>query len=95
MLALLLKFLLFLSLPAIGLWFVSTLLAAPVAGYMPVYSKMVLSPVWFIVSFFVALLGWKKKMSFWVYFLISVLLSPLVGFVVVMVSGKKAIEKTE
>ncbi|MDP6799049.1 MAG: hypothetical protein QF744_04385 [SAR202 cluster bacterium] len=62
---------------------------------MPVYFKMVLSPVWFIVSFFVALLGWKKKMSFWVYFLISVLLSPLVGIVVVMVSGKKAIEKTE
>ncbi|HAL46798.1 MAG TPA: hypothetical protein DCP37_03515 [Dehalococcoidia bacterium] len=95
MLALLLKFLLLLCLPAIGLWFLSTLLAAPVAGYMPVYFKMVLSPVWFIVSFFVALLGWKKKMSFWVYFLISVLLSPLVGIVVVMVSGKKAIEKTE
>ena len=95
MLALLLKFLLFLCLPAIGLWFLSTLLAAPVAGYMPVYFKLVSSPVWFIVSFFVALLGWKKRMSFWVYFMISVLLSPLIGFMVVIVSGKKTTEKTE
>ena len=95
MLALVLKFLLFLCLPALGLWFIFTLAAGPLAGLMPVYFKMVMSPSWFVVSFFVALLGWKKKMSFWVYFLISVLLSPLIGLVVVVISKKKAYEKTE
>jgi hypothetical protein len=100
MLAILLKFLLFLCLPALGLWYLFSQpalglwylfsqLVVPAASFIPVYFKMLVSPVWFVSGFFVALLGWNKKMGFWVYFLISLLLSPVVGLVVVLIADKK------
>lgn len=90
MLALVVKFFLVISFPAIGLWFLFALVSTPLAAFMPVYFKMLSSPVWFIMGFFVALLGWNRKLGFWGYFLVSLLLSPMVGFVVVMLAGKKA-----
>ncbi len=101
MLALLLKFFLVICVPAIGLWFLFaliatplgflfTLIATPLAVFIPVYFKMLSSPIWFIMGFFVALLGWNRKLGFWGYFLVSLLLSPLVGFVVVFLADKKA-----
>ena len=89
MIGVLLKLLLFISLPALGLWFLFVIVATPLTAFMPVYFKMVMSPIWFVMGFFVALFGWNKKMGFWVYFVISLLLSPLVGFIVVMFSDKK------
>ena len=94
-LAVLLKFLLFVALPAVALWFVAALVTAPLAGVMPGYLKMVLNPVWFITSFFTALLGWKKRFSFWTYFLIALLLTPLVGLVVVIATDKPSEESHE
>ena len=90
--AALLKFVLFLGLPAIALWFVLAFLTAPLAAAMPVYLKLVLTPGWFVVSFFTALLGWKKRFSFWTYFLISLVLSPLVGIMVVIFTNRNAEE---
>jgi hypothetical protein len=60
---------------------------------VPIYFKMMLTPVWFVTSFFTAMLGWKKRLSFWTYFLISLLMSPLVGIVVVVTSGNKEDEE--
>jgi hypothetical protein len=90
MVAVLLKFLTYLCIPVLAIWYLFASLAAPFAGFMPVYFKILLSPVWFVTSFFVALLGWKRQLGFWVYFLISLLLSPIVGILVVLVSGKKS-----
>jgi hypothetical protein len=93
LLALVWKFIVFLALPAIGLWFVVAFMAAPLVAVVPIYFKMVLTPVWFVTSFFTAMLGWKKRLSFWTYFLISLLMSPLVGIVVVVTSGNKEDEE--
>jgi hypothetical protein len=89
MVATLLKFVFVLGLPAIGLWFLFAVVATPLAAIVPVYVKMLLSPIWFVIGFFVALLGWNRKLGFWVYFLISLLLTPIVGFLVVIMSDKK------
>lgn len=87
------KFIVFLCLPAIGLWLFFAFAARPFVGFLPGYFKMVLaSPLWFILSFFVALMGWKRRLGFWVYFLISLLLTPLVGVVAILLSGKKKAE---
>jgi|TARA_B110000116_G_C16234253_1_gene315055 hypothetical protein len=90
--AALLKFLLFLGLPAIALWLVLTLLTAPLAAVMPGYFKVVLTPGWFVISFVTAMLGWNKRLSFWTYFIISLLFSPLVGIIVVVFTNKKTSE---
>ena len=85
------KFILFLCLPAVAVWLFLTLAAGPLVGFLPGYLKMmVVSPVWFVLSFFVALMGWKRRLGFWVYFLISLLFTPLVGLAAVLLSGKKA-----
>lgn len=95
MLAVLLKFVVTLCMPVLAIWYLFAALAAPFASFMPAYFKIMLSPVWFVTSFFVAVLGWKRQYGFLVYFVISLLLSPVVGMLVVLVSGKKSKQPTE
>jgi|GEM_PF-2529465 hypothetical protein len=84
------KFITFLCLPILGVWLFFAFAAAPFAGFLPGYFRMILaSPLWFILSFFVALMGWKRRMGFWIYFLISLVFTPLVGMAAVLLSGKK------
>lgn len=46
--------------------------------------------LYFALSFVVAVAGWNKKMGFWGYLFVSILLSPLIGLMMVLVSGEKA-----
>lgn len=41
-----------------------------------------------VVSFFVGYLGRERKMGFWGYFFASLLLTPLIGLLLVIVSDK-------
>lgn len=42
-----------------------------------------------IISFFIAYLGRNRKMGFWGYFFASLLLTPFIGILLVIASGKK------
>lgn len=42
-----------------------------------------------IISFFIGLLGSSRKCGFWGYFFASLLLTPLVGIILVLISAKK------
>ncbi len=42
--------------------------------------------IYFLSSFFVALFGKNKKMGFWGYFFFSVLFSPVMGALVIVVT---------
>ncbi len=44
---------------------------------------------YFAASLVIGLAGRNKNMGFWGYFLCSVLLSPVIGLMVLLVSGKK------
>jgi membrane protein implicated in regulation of membrane protease activity len=37
---------------------------------------------WFILAFVAGIFGWEKKIGFWGAFLLSLLLSPLIGFII-------------
>jgi len=43
----------------------------------------------FFASFFIALFGINRKMGFWGYFFSSLLLTPLIGVLLVLVSDPK------
>lgn len=43
--------------------------------------------LWFIFSLIVGAMGSSTKLGFWGGFLISLFLSPVVGFIIIMVSG--------
>lgn len=45
--------------------------------------------VWFILCFLVAIAGNEKKIGYWGTFFLSLLLSPLIGLIIALVSGKK------
>ncbi len=45
---------------------------------------------WLVLSFVVGILSMEKVLGFWGGFLISIILSPLIGFIIFMVSVKKA-----
>ncbi len=51
--------------------------------------------MYFALSFVVAVAGWNRKMGFWGYLFVSILLSPLVGLMMVLVSGEKAVKKDD
>jgi len=46
------------------------------------------------LSFFIALLGMNRKLGFWGYFFGSILLGPLVGILLVLVSDPRRSDKT-
>lgn len=49
-----------------------------------------MNPVlYFIICFFIGLLGNNKKMGFWGYFFASFLFTPVVGFILVIVSADR------
>jgi hypothetical protein len=43
--------------------------------------------VWVVFALIVGMMGSDKKIGFWGAFIISLILSPVVGFIIVMVSG--------
>jgi hypothetical protein len=45
------------------------------------------------ISFLIALLGMNRKMGFWGYFFSSILLGPLVGILLVLVSDPRRSDK--
>ncbi|WP_171044344.1 MULTISPECIES: hypothetical protein [Pseudoalteromonas] len=45
--------------------------------------------VYLLLCLFIALIGSNKKLGFWGYFFSSILLTPLVGLLLVVVSEKK------
>lgn len=45
--------------------------------------------LYFIFSFLIGVAGWNRKMGFWGYFFSSVLFSPVIGLLLVAVSGPK------
>jgi hypothetical protein len=44
---------------------------------------------YFVLCLFIALAGYNRKMGFWGYLFSSILFSPLVGVLMLIVSGKK------
>ena len=54
---------------------------------------MIFIALHFVSSFLVGLMGRKRSMGFWGYFFGSLLLSPLIGFLLVIASGKKEDEE--
>lgn len=44
---------------------------------------------YFVLSLWLAILGRNRKGGFWCYLFSSILLSPVVGFMMLLVSGKK------
>lgn len=53
-------------------------------------SGVVLIPMsWIIASFFIGFLGQHRKMGFWGYFFASLLLSPLLGLLLVILSDRR------
>lgn len=55
-----------------------------------VFSSPVITVVYFISCLVVALAGMNRKMGFWGYFFGSILLTPLIGLLLVLVSSKKS-----
>jgi hypothetical protein len=51
---------------------------------------MLISAGWILISLLIGLMGINRRLGFWVYFLGSIVLSPIVGLLLVFVSGKKA-----
>jgi len=47
-------------------------------------------PVYLLISIIVAMLGCRRKMGFWGFLFASLLLTPLLGLLLVIVSEKKA-----
>jgi len=47
--------------------------------------------VWIIISFFVAMAGSNKRIGYWGTFFLSILLSPLIGLIIALVSEQKTI----
>lgn len=51
---------------------------------------MIMSGIAYVVaSFIIGLLGIKRKLGFWGYFFGSLFLTPFVGIILVLASGKK------
>jgi uncharacterized membrane protein len=48
--------------------------------------------LWFVLCFIVALVGENRKIGYWGVFFISLILSPLIGLIVGLVSDKKVTE---
>lgn len=46
--------------------------------------------LYFLLCLVVGLIGWNRTMGFWGYMFASVLFSPLIGLMLIIVSGKKA-----
>lgn len=46
--------------------------------------------VWIVLCFLVALSGSEKKIGYWGVFFLSLILSPLIGLIIGLASGKKA-----
>jgi hypothetical protein len=44
---------------------------------------------WIVLSFAIGILSMEKDLGFWGGFLISIVLSPLIGLIIYLVSGKK------
>lgn len=44
---------------------------------------------YFALSFVIAVAGTNRKMGFWGYLFFSIIFSPLIGLMVLLVSGKK------
>ncbi|RLC18649.1 MAG: hypothetical protein DRI57_08140 [Deltaproteobacteria bacterium] len=44
--------------------------------------------LYFLLSFVIALAGWNRKMGFWGYLFSSIIFSPLIGLLLVLVSKK-------
>ena len=53
---------------------------------------MLIAIIWFVLCFVVAWAATQKNRSFVGYFLLSLLLSPLVGFVVLIIVPVKAVK---
>jgi peptidoglycan hydrolase CwlO-like protein len=53
--------------------------------------EIVVIILWIALSFLMALWGKSKNIGYWGAFFISVILSPIIGFIVVSMSRKKAI----
>jgi hypothetical protein len=45
--------------------------------------------IWLLLSLLVASIGKRRKFGFWFYFFISILLSPLLGLLLVLVSAPR------
>jgi hypothetical protein len=55
-------------------------------------TKYTLIAVWAVLSVIVAIAGRPKRIGFWGALLISVLLSPIIGFIIVSLSQRKGKE---
>ncbi len=44
---------------------------------------------YFVLSFLIAIAGYNRKMGFWGYLFCSILFSPVIGLMMVLVSSKK------
>jgi len=49
--------------------------------------------LYFLSSFVIAVAGWNRKMGFWGYFFSSLIFSPLIGLMLVLISEKKYSDK--
>ncbi len=49
--------------------------------------------LYFLLCFVIAVAGWNRTMGFWGYLFSSILFSPLIGLMLLIVSGKKKAEK--
>jgi Na+/proline symporter len=50
---------------------------------------ILMTAIYFICCLLVAILGRKKTMGFWGYFFGSIVLSPVIGFLLMIVSAKR------
>lgn len=55
-----------------------------------VFSSPVITAIYFVACLLVAFSGMNRKMGFWGYFFGSILLTPLIGLLLVLVSAKKS-----
>lgn len=51
--------------------------------------------LYFALSLVIGIAGWDRKMGFWGYFFVSVVLSPAIGLMMVLVSDRKAAKKDD
>lgn len=56
-------------------------------------SPLNLQILYFGLSLVIAVAGWDRKMGFWGYLFCSILLSPVIGFMMFLVSGKREQEQ--
>lgn len=45
--------------------------------------------LYFLISFVIGVAGWNRKMGFWGYLFSSIIFSPLIGLMLVLVSEKR------